>query len=101
MEDDLSLDELAQSVGLDSSFRADVSQVNGRDPHRFVLRQRLERAKTMLRAPMREYDVAVICGFKTQHFAQAFRDVWELAHRVSQDLVGSKIRHTAVTYDSQ
>jgi AraC family transcriptional regulator len=33
MEDDLSLDEMAQSVGLStSSFRADVSQVNRRDP---------------------------------------------------------------------
>jgi len=33
MEDDLSLDEMAQSVGLSTAhFGADVSQVNGRDP---------------------------------------------------------------------
>jgi AraC family transcriptional regulator len=50
----------------------------GETPHKFVLRQRLERAKVMLRAPdARVLDVAVACGFKTQqHFAQVFRDVW-------------------------
>src|ERR1700757_1687464 len=33
MGDDLSLDEMAQSIGLSTAhFRADVSQVNGRDP---------------------------------------------------------------------
>jgi AraC family transcriptional regulator len=49
----------------------------GETPHQFVLRQRLERAKAMLRAPdARILDVAVACGFKTQqHFAQVFRDV--------------------------
>jgi AraC family transcriptional regulator len=49
----------------------------GETPHQFVLRQKLERAKAMLRAPdARVLDVAVACGFKTQqHFAQVFRDV--------------------------
>ena len=39
------------------------------------LRQRVERAKEMLReADMRVLDVAVACGFKTQqHFARVFR----------------------------
>jgi len=49
----------------------------GETPHQFVLRQKIERAKAMLRAPdARILDVAVACGFKTQqHFAQVFRDV--------------------------
>jgi len=49
----------------------------GESPHQFVLRQRVERAKEMLReAEMRVLDVAVACGFKTQqHFARVFRRI--------------------------
>src|ERR1700675_2417807 len=79
MEDDLSLDEMAQSVGLSTAhFARMFRKSTGQTPHQFVLRQRLERAKAMLRAPdARVLDVAVACGFKTQqHFAQVFRGVW-------------------------
>ena len=79
MEDDLSLDEMAQSVGLSTAhFARMFRKSTGQSPHQFVLRQRLERARAMLRtADSRVLDVAVACGFKTQqHFAQAFRDVW-------------------------
>src|ERR1700730_18492825 len=78
MEDDLSLDEMAQSVGLSTAhFARMFRKSTGQTPHQFVLRQRLERAKAMLRSPhARVLDVAVACGFKTQqHFAQVFRDV--------------------------
>ncbi len=77
IEDDLSLDEMAQSVGLSTAHFARMFRTStGKTPHQFVLRQKLERAKTMLRAPgTRVLDVAVACGFKTQqHFAQVFRD---------------------------
>jgi AraC family transcriptional regulator len=63
----------------------------GETPHQFVLRQRLERAKAMLRAPCtRVLDVAVACGFKTQqHFAQVFRDVCGISPtRYRQDFLG-------------
>jgi AraC family transcriptional regulator len=93
MEDDLSLDELAQSVGLSTAhFARMFRKSTGETPHQFVLRQRLERAKAMLRAPdARVLDVAVACGFKTQqHFAQAFRDVCGVSPtEYRQDLVGS------------
>jgi len=78
MEDDLSLDEMAQSVGLSTAHFARMFRKSmGETSHQFVLRQRIERAKSMLRAPgARVLDVAVACGFKTQqHFAQVFRDV--------------------------
>ena len=78
MEDELSLDEMAQSVGLSTAhFARMFRKSTGQTPHQFVLRRRLERAKLMLRAPdARVLDVAVACGFKTQqHFAQVFRDV--------------------------
>ena len=79
LEDDLSLDEMAQSVGLSTAhFARMFRKSTGQTPHQFVLRQRLERAKAMLHVPgARVLDVAVACGFKTQqHFAQVFRDVW-------------------------
>jgi AraC family transcriptional regulator len=78
LEDELGLEELAQAVGLSTAhFARMFRKSTGESPHQFVLRQRLERAKAMLRAPdTRILDVAVACGFKTQqHFAQAFRDV--------------------------
>ena len=78
MEDDLSLDEMAQSVGLSTAhFARMFRKSTGQTPHQFVLRQRIEQAKAMLRAPdARVFDVALACGFKTQqHFAQVFRDV--------------------------
>jgi AraC family transcriptional regulator len=93
MEDDLSLDEMAQSVGLSTAhFARMFRKSTGVTPHQFVLRQRLERAKAMLRAPdARVLDVAVACGFKTQqHFAQVFRDVCGVSPtEYRQDLVGS------------
>ena len=94
LEDDLSLDEMAQSVGLSTAhFARMFRKSTGETPHRFVLRQRLERAKAMLRAPdARVLDVAVACGFKTQqHFAQVFRDVWGVSPtEYRQDLVRSE-----------
>lgn len=94
IEDDLSLDEMAQSVGLSTAhFARMFRKSTGETPHRFVLRQRLERAKAMLRAPdARVLDVAVACGFKTQqHFAQAFRGIWGVSPtEYRQDLVGSE-----------
>jgi AraC family transcriptional regulator len=78
MEDDFSLDEMAQSVELSRAhFARMFRKSTGETPHQFVLRQRVERAKAMLCAPNgRILDVAVACGFKTQqHFARVFRSV--------------------------
>ena len=102
LEFDLSLDEMAQAVGLSTAhFARMFRKSTGETPHQFVLRQRLERAKAMLRAPdSRVLDVAVACGFKTQqHFAQAFRDVWGVSPtEYRQDLVGSEATRASETY---
>jgi AraC family transcriptional regulator len=94
MEDDLSLDEMAQSVGLSTAhFARMFRKSTGQSPHQFVLRQRIERAKAMLRAPdARVLDVAVACGFKTQqHFAQVFRDVCGVSPtEYRHDYIGSE-----------
>ena len=94
MENDLSLDEMAQSVGLSTAhFARMFRKSTGETPHQFVLRQKLERAKRMLRVPdARVLDVALACGFKTQqHFAQAFREVWGVSPTAyRQDFIGSE-----------
>ena len=78
IEDELSLDEMAESAGLSTAhFSQMFRKSTGESPHRFVLRHRVERAKEMLRrAENRVLDVAVACGFKTQqHFARVFRQL--------------------------
>jgi AraC family transcriptional regulator len=78
IEDELTLLEMAQSVELSPAhFSRMFRKSTGETPHQFVLRNRIERAKEMLRATeTRVLDVAVACGFKTQqHFARVFRHV--------------------------
>jgi AraC family transcriptional regulator len=78
MEDELTLVEMARSVELSPAhFSRMFRKSTGESPHQFVLRNRIQRAKEMLRAPeARVLDVAVACGFKTQqHFARVFRHV--------------------------
>ena len=77
MDLDLSLDEMAHSVDLSTAhFARMFRKSTGETPHQFVLRQKIERARAMLRdRSTRVLDVAVACGFKTQqHFAQVFRE---------------------------
>lgn len=78
IEDDLSLQDLAASVQLSAAhFSQMFRKSTGETPHQFVLRQKVEHAKDMLRkAEARVLDVAVACGFKTQqHFARVFRQI--------------------------
>jgi AraC family transcriptional regulator len=78
LERDLTLVELAQSVGLSTAhFAVMFRQSTGETPHQFVVRCRVERAKEMLRTgKARVVDVAMACGFKTQqHFARVFRQL--------------------------
>jgi AraC family transcriptional regulator len=78
IEDELTLDEMAESVRLSTAhFSRAFRKSTGESPHQFVLRHRVERAKEMLRAPeARVLDIALACGFKTQqHFARIFRRI--------------------------
>ncbi len=84
IEDELTLVEMAESVELSPAhFSRMFRKSTGETPHQFVLRNRMERAKEMLRAPeARVLDVAVACGFKTQqHFARVFRHVCGISPR--------------------
>lgn len=95
LDADLSLDEMAQSVELSTAhFARMFRKSTGETPHQFVLRQRIGRAKAMLRAAEgRVLDVSVACGFKTQqHFAQVFREVCGTSPtEYRQHFVGSEV----------
>src|SRR5215831_6296514 len=78
IEDEFTLSDMAQSVGLSTSHFSEMFRKStGETPHQFVLRCRTERAKEILsKAELRVLDVAVACGFKTQqHFARVFRQL--------------------------
>jgi AraC family transcriptional regulator len=78
IEYDLTLSDMAQSVGLSTAHFSEMFRKStGETPHQFVLRCRTERAKEILhKAELRVLDVAMACGFKTQqHFARVFRQL--------------------------
>ena len=78
MEEDLSLEEMARTVGLSAAhFSLVFRNTTGQTPHQCLQWYRVQRAKEMLRsAEMRVLDVAIACGFKTQqHFARVFRQM--------------------------
>ncbi len=73
---DLSLEALAQQAGFSSyHFARLFRQTTGESPHQFVLRQRIERAQSLLKerdTPLAR--VAVESGFANQsHFTQVFK----------------------------
>lgn len=78
IEEELTLHEMAQCAGLSTAHFSEMfKKSTGESPRQFLLRQRVERAKEMLRVgETRVLDVAVACGFKTQqHFARVFRRI--------------------------
>jgi AraC family transcriptional regulator len=78
IDEELTLEQMAEAVSLSvAHFSQMFRKSTGQSPHQFVLKQRIERAKELLRkAEARVIDVAVACGFKTQqHFARVFRQI--------------------------
>lgn len=73
--EDITLSEVAAVCGLSLSyFTRAFKQSTGDPPHRWLLRQRVERAKILLRgAPMTLTEIAIECGFADQsHFTRVF-----------------------------
>jgi AraC family transcriptional regulator len=105
IDDELTLCEMAQAVELSPAhFSRMFRKSTGETPHQFFLRQRVERAKEMLRsADGRVLDVAVACGFKSQqHFAQAFRNVCGASPtEYRQEFLGQEPPYTRERANSQ
>ncbi len=76
LADDLSLSQLAAVVGMSPHYFAELfSKSTGHPPHRYVLLQRMERAKQSLCDPGRSViDAGLDAGFPNpSHFARVFR----------------------------
>lgn len=73
----LGLDELAACAGVSPfHFARAFKASTGETPHRYVLRRRVEHAKTALRGLTPLAQVALECGFSGQsHFSQRFREM--------------------------
>ncbi|SBW22949.1 Transcriptional activator [Candidatus Protofrankia californiensis] len=72
----ISLDDLASAAGLSRfHFARRFRRTAGITPHEFVMRQRVERARTLLlRTNTPLVDIAALCGFADQsHFTREFR----------------------------
>ncbi|MEW6116751.1 MAG: AraC family transcriptional regulator [Nitrospirota bacterium] len=76
LEKDITLTEVAQELGMSPYYFArSFKHTTGRTPHRYLIEQRIERAKTLLRET--DLPLAVIAysvGFQSQsHFTDTFR----------------------------
>jgi AraC family transcriptional regulator len=78
LDQDLSLADLARTAGMSAHhFAVLFRQRMGTSPHRYVVEQRLEHAKRLLRDHARSIlEVALLSGFESQsHFGRVFRRV--------------------------
>jgi AraC family transcriptional regulator len=75
---DLSLAELASVINISPTYFASLfKQATGTSPHQYVIQQRVERAKVMLRrTDLAIADIAIQVGFSSQsHLTQQFKRV--------------------------
>ncbi len=78
LAEDLSLSQLAAVAGMSPHYFAELfHNSTGRTPHRYVLSERIERAKEGLRDPRRSViEVGLDAGFENpSHFARVFRRI--------------------------
>jgi AraC family transcriptional regulator len=76
LDQDLRLADLARLAGMSPHYFAQLfRQSTGQSPHQYVLGQRIERAKRLLRNPtLSALDIAVLLGFAdASHFSKVFR----------------------------
>jgi AraC-like DNA-binding protein len=76
LDGSVSLSRLAEECGLSAShFSKQFRRSVGEPPHRWLMRQRLERAKSLLRdTPLSIAEIAVACGFCDQsHLTRCFK----------------------------
>jgi AraC family transcriptional regulator len=76
LSEDISLNEIANELGMSQYYFCHLfKRSTGISPHQFLIRQRVDRAKHLLKQPERTViSVALECGFANQsHFARCFR----------------------------
>ncbi len=78
LDQDVSLADLARTAGMSPHhFAVLFRERMSTSPHRYVVEQRIKRAKRLLRDPRRSVlEVALLSGFESQsHFGRVFRRV--------------------------
>ena len=76
LDENISLGQLATIAGMSPHYFSELFKLStGRTPHKYVLMQRIERAKQQLRDPKRSIiDAGLDAGFQNpSHFARMFR----------------------------
>src|SRR5262245_5393413 len=76
LEEDLHLSTLAEVAGMSPHYFSELfRRSTGHSPHRFVLSEKINRAKQLLRDPKQSvFDTALSAGFQNaSHFARTFR----------------------------
>lgn len=76
LSENLSLSDIANELGMSQYYFCHLFKRSvGVSPHQFLIQQRVERAKLLLRQPDRTItSIAMECGFANQsHFARCFR----------------------------
>ena len=89
LETSLSLHDLAELIQMDVyRFLRSFKQSTGLPPHQYVLRERIERAKSLLRNPAVPLaEVALRSGFASQsHFATVFRRIVRVPPRAYRNM---------------
>ncbi|MDZ8054750.1 MAG: helix-turn-helix domain-containing protein [Aulosira sp. ZfuVER01] len=74
--EDLSLNDIANELGMSQYYFCHLfKRSTGMSPHQYLIRQRVERAKQLLKQPeLTVASIAMECGFASQsHFAKYFR----------------------------
>jgi AraC family transcriptional regulator len=92
---DLSLSALAQQIGFSPyHFARLFRRATGESPHQFVLSQRIERAKQLLReADLPLAHIALVSGFANQsHLTQAFKRYLGLTPADYRENYGTRAR---------
>ena len=89
LDSDLSLNTLSNLIHISPHYFASLfKQSTGLSPHKYIIKRRLEKAKTLL--CQKESDIAWVCqevGFKNQsHFTRVFRQHFNITPRVYRDL---------------
>ncbi len=91
LESDLALDEMARQVCLSPyHFARAFRAATGVPPHRYVITQRIERAKYLLtQKSLTLADISLACGFSSQaHFTTTFKAVTGTTPGAYRALVG-------------
>jgi AraC family transcriptional regulator len=85
---DIKLVDLAELVGMSQYYFCHLFKLSmGIAPYQYVIQQRVERAKQLLKCrDVTISDVALVCGFANQsHFSKHFRKITEMTPKAYRD----------------